>query len=730
MSDRRYRALLIGNWHYPDDPANLPDLKGPLNDVSRLAAALSDPQTGLFASNDIYTAAERPSHEISYAVESFFSEAGRDEVLLFYYSGHGLTDSRGSLLLCGRNSRSDRRSTTVPAEDVSRAMSACPAAAVIIVLDCCHSGAFKNGNFADEFSGRGRFVIASSRPRDRAQDAEFPSGLSRFTGHLLDGLRGGAARPGSTVLTVSDLYRYVHAQLAEHGLVPVQNFTGEGDIAVARVLTEPAPGAVEPGAVDTPVSSTLSVSESLIELVDVEDGEILPVERIYVTARTRGGYPAPWLARTDADWVGLGIYPDRLEITLTPPAATSRANIEIRNQDTGAARTVRVLVTSRADGSRTPRPAPARPGPGERPTDGAEAPSQPAVPAPGPETPDAGEDDATPRPQWELRDKQRLCDAFLALPGMRDNDLRSLYVRELEAGRGKPLALSRYAEYRHDVWSIVDSCRREPGLLRALAEIVAVFHGDSEAIRELRRLVEEFDGDAGPGPAAEPVIEDHRANGGGGPTVPLTLADEFFLISHHADGQPLLGPEILGFGLGGAVLADLFRGGYLSLVDGRVHPGPGTLDPESVEGFLHAELGRYPEPFPPAEWIKSMHRDLLVRVIQRLAAQGLLLRLPARFFRPRWRARYQFTDVVRTSRPSARLAGDLIAATRRPDERTALLAALATVTGLYRALAIELDRGETQARAAAMMATLGPELTYIMAGVDLAIAHRAASATR
>lgn len=42
---RRYRALLIGNSHYPDDPGNLPDLKGPINDVSALGRALAEEPT-------------------------------------------------------------------------------------------------------------------------------------------------------------------------------------------------------------------------------------------------------------------------------------------------------------------------------------------------------------------------------------------------------------------------------------------------------------------------------------------------------------------------------------------------------------------------------------------------------------------------------------------------------------------------------------------------------------
>src|SRR5262249_12353464 len=101
MTVQRYRALLAGNWQYFADTHNLPDLKGPLNDISRMAAALSDQELGMFAWRDIRTLPERASHEILYAAESFFQCAANDEVLFFYYSGHCLTDEDGALLLCG-----------------------------------------------------------------------------------------------------------------------------------------------------------------------------------------------------------------------------------------------------------------------------------------------------------------------------------------------------------------------------------------------------------------------------------------------------------------------------------------------------------------------------------------------------------------------------------------------------------------------------------------------------
>jgi hypothetical protein len=345
---RRYRALLIGNWHYPDDPANLPDLKGPLNDVSGLAQALADPQIGLFAPVDVMTLTERASHEIAAEMEAFFADASRTDVLFVYYSGHGLTADDGSLLLCGRNARTDRKlATTVSSETVNRMIRGCAAAAVVIVLDCCHAGAFKSGDLASELAGRGRFVLTASRARDRAPDADHATGMSRFTGHLLRGLRGEAGLAGSDHVMLADLYRYVHRRMTADGpVIPQQRFDGDGEIAIARFPIGPAPVADPPPAA-RPAAPTLFVSETFIDVGEVWAGDALPVERVGVTASAPDGSPAPWTAHTEADWLSVRPAGGQLEITVRPRAGATRGNVVIRNESTGETRTIRVAARLR-----------------------------------------------------------------------------------------------------------------------------------------------------------------------------------------------------------------------------------------------------------------------------------------------------------------------------------------------------------------------------------------------
>lgn len=320
---RRYRALLVGNWHFPHGRESLPDLRGPLNDVSRLAEVLTDPQQGLFLPENVAVLAERESRVVLAEIEEFFGRAVRDDVLLFYYSGHGLTaDDDGSLLLCARDSRAEAKlASTVSSESINRMISLSPASAVIIILDCCYAGAFKSGELSGDLAGRGRFVLASSRPRDRARDADDATGMSRFTAKMVEGIR-------SDHVTLSDLYGYLYAAAEARQLaVPQRRFDGSGDIALARRQRA-----------DAVVESDITLSKSSIEVSDCQPGQELPRERVFV----RGS--SGWQVMTDAAWVELGQADDHFVVGFRPmPPGAHRANVDIYEPRSG--RHLRLPIT-------------------------------------------------------------------------------------------------------------------------------------------------------------------------------------------------------------------------------------------------------------------------------------------------------------------------------------------------------------------------------------------------
>ena len=130
------------------------------------------------------------------------------DVLLLYYSGHGRLDHTNTLFLCARDTTVDRiRATAIASRRLDEFIDASAAARVVLILDCCHSGAFKGGDFAQPLSGAGRYVLASCRARELANDASAANRASLFTHHVVQGLLGAAANPGlPDHLTLEELH--------------------------------------------------------------------------------------------------------------------------------------------------------------------------------------------------------------------------------------------------------------------------------------------------------------------------------------------------------------------------------------------------------------------------------------------------------------------------------------------------------------------------------------------
>jgi Caspase domain len=237
----QYRALLIGNSTYPADEHSLQTLKGPVKDIAVLNRALVDADTGLFADADVTLLPEVTSTRAIRALGRFFGTAGRDDVLLFYFSGHGQLDQLGRLHLCMQDTElTDLLATAVSSARINEFADASRARNVVIVLDCCYSGAFRGGELGNAVAGPGRYVLTSCRSTQLANDATAENSTSHFTQHLVDGLLGAAIdHDADGYVTFSDLYAYVDRRLRATGKqIPQQRVEGDGDLVLAK---RPAP---------------------------------------------------------------------------------------------------------------------------------------------------------------------------------------------------------------------------------------------------------------------------------------------------------------------------------------------------------------------------------------------------------------------------------------------------------------------------------------------------------
>lgn len=206
------RALLVATYEYED--TGLRRLAAPERDVEALAEVLEDPAIAGF---DVQVMMNKPTHEVGKAVADFFAAGERDDLMLLYFSGHGLKDDNGRLYLAMRNTvRGSLRFTALSAQSVQETVSESRPRQTILILDCCYSGAYAAEQFAksdsavhtkEAFGGRGRIVLTAS---DSTQYA-FEGTESVFTHHLVEGLRTGAADVDADGdITTDELYDYTY----------------------------------------------------------------------------------------------------------------------------------------------------------------------------------------------------------------------------------------------------------------------------------------------------------------------------------------------------------------------------------------------------------------------------------------------------------------------------------------------------------------------------------------
>jgi outer membrane protein assembly factor BamB len=248
--DQRRLALLIAAADY-QDPA-LRGLRSPGRDASALAIILGDRRIGGF---DVQTLVDARCHEVQEGIEEFCSGRQPDDQLLVYLSCHGLLDGNGRLYYAAADTRQQSlAATAVSAAWLTERLDDCRARSQILVLDCCHSGAFARGTKGDrdlvldlkqrfEPTGRGRVVLTASRATEYSFEGDQMSGEglpSVFTRAVVDGLKSGEAdRDRDGLITVSDLYQHVYESVrrAEPRQTPeLWLYGAEGDLLVARSI--------------------------------------------------------------------------------------------------------------------------------------------------------------------------------------------------------------------------------------------------------------------------------------------------------------------------------------------------------------------------------------------------------------------------------------------------------------------------------------------------------------
>ncbi len=215
-------ALLIGNSRFADGRLN--PLLAPQNDVENLRSVLEDAAIGGF---QVFVARDHDLEAVQTDICQVTDNKGADDLVLVYYSGHGLIDRSGSLFLALVNSDvSSPSARSLAAEFIQRQFKNSAAGQQILVLDCCHSGAAVAGgksaavqraltNSPLDPERQNFFVLASSESTQLSTEA---AGQSQFTKFLVEGLSNGTDAADKEDITIEDLAAYVATSVKNAGL--------------------------------------------------------------------------------------------------------------------------------------------------------------------------------------------------------------------------------------------------------------------------------------------------------------------------------------------------------------------------------------------------------------------------------------------------------------------------------------------------------------------------------
>jgi len=232
--------VLIGTSEYADH--NLPNLSAVSRTIEAVRAAFTDPVYGLVPSENCSVLLDEGDLRlIGRRLREAASSAA--DLLLVYYSGHGLIGGRRHELYLGLHDSesADPDFNSLEYEKLRNAVLDSTAKTKVIVLDCCFSGRAVSHTMADAVSEAigqaevdGTCVLMAAAANKVAlilPDEE----LTAFSGRLLDILRKGV--PGAPeFLSLDRVYQELQRVMRAEGLPRPQNRMSDlaGLLALAR----------------------------------------------------------------------------------------------------------------------------------------------------------------------------------------------------------------------------------------------------------------------------------------------------------------------------------------------------------------------------------------------------------------------------------------------------------------------------------------------------------------
>jgi serine/threonine protein kinase len=218
LTPRQRWGVLVGINHY-QDPA-ISSLTVCANDVDLVCDALC--ATGGYERARLRLLTDdqgsRPTkNEILASLQAIAQSAAGNDLLLFYFSGHGIVEGNEGYLLPSDARYGVLADTSIPVGRVTEMMLQSEARAKVMILDACHSGAqigkapfAMSGEFIRRVFDEAEGMVVLASCKQGQVSWEWPEKrCSVFTHFVLTGLSGDADREGKGFVTMNDLARHV-----------------------------------------------------------------------------------------------------------------------------------------------------------------------------------------------------------------------------------------------------------------------------------------------------------------------------------------------------------------------------------------------------------------------------------------------------------------------------------------------------------------------------------------
>jgi len=219
-------ALLIAASEYQP---GLNPLPAAIKDVDAIEEVLVHPDMGGFAKSDVTVLKNPGRQQMEMAIETLFSDCLKDDLVVLFFSGHGIKDDLGRLYFATcetqKNPKGELiRSTAVSARVIHDCISHSRSRRQVVILDSCFSGAFAEGMYtkddgrvhiAEELGGEGRAVLTSSSSTQYSFEQQCEE-LSLYTHFLIEGIKTGEADANKDeFVSIDELHDYASHKVQE-----------------------------------------------------------------------------------------------------------------------------------------------------------------------------------------------------------------------------------------------------------------------------------------------------------------------------------------------------------------------------------------------------------------------------------------------------------------------------------------------------------------------------------